>query len=101
MLSFTHMSKVRDSKEEDPRPERSPRRRRNGTTRLSTKNQATIPVKALREAGIEPGDELRVSAPGPGKILLEREDDPLELAMGALHGVYPPGYLRNLRAEWD
>jgi len=90
------MSKVKDSL-----PERSPRRRRNGTTRLSTKNQATIPVKALREAGIAPGDELRVSAPGPGKILLERETDPIEEYLGALSGVYPPGYLRQLRAEWD
>lgn len=80
---------------------RSPRRRRNGTTRLSTKNQATIPVKALREAGLEPGDELKVRALGPGKILLEREEDPIEEYLGALSGVYPPGYLERLRAEWD
>jgi bifunctional DNA-binding transcriptional regulator/antitoxin component of YhaV-PrlF toxin-antitoxin module len=89
------------AKVKDQRAERSPRRRRNGTTRLSTKNQATIPVQALREAGIQPGDELKVTASGPGKILLEREVDPLEQVKGALHGVYPPDYLQKLRAEWD
>jgi bifunctional DNA-binding transcriptional regulator/antitoxin component of YhaV-PrlF toxin-antitoxin module len=79
----------------------APRKRRNGHTRLSAKNQATIPVQALRDAGLRPGDELRVTADGPGRLILEREDDPLERAFGALHGVYPPGYLAKLRAEWD
>jgi bifunctional DNA-binding transcriptional regulator/antitoxin component of YhaV-PrlF toxin-antitoxin module len=87
------MAKV---KEEVPK-----RTRRNGHTRLSAKNQATIPVQALRDAGLRPGDELRVTADGPGRLILEREDDPLERAFGALHGVYPPGYLEELRAEWD
>ena len=77
------------------------RTRRNGYTRLSVKNQATIPVQALRDAGLQPGDELRVTADGPGRLILEREDDPLERAFGSLHGVYPPGYLERLRAEWD
>ena len=79
----------------------SQRRRRNGRTRLSAKNQATIPVKALREAGIEPGDELKVTAVGPGKLVLELEEDPIDAYLGALHGVYPPGYLEGLRAEWE
>lgn len=77
------------------------RTRRNGHTRLSTKNQVTVPVQALREAGLQPGDELRVTADGPGRLVLEREDDPMERAFGSLHGVYPPGYLEKLRAEWD
>ena len=77
------------------------RQRRRGHTRLSTKNQATIPVKALREAGIQPGDELRVTATGPGKLMLELEEDPIEAYLGALHGVYPPGFLEELRAEWE
>jgi bifunctional DNA-binding transcriptional regulator/antitoxin component of YhaV-PrlF toxin-antitoxin module len=81
--------------------EPTPRTRKNGHTRVSSKNQATLPVQALREAGIQPGDELRVTADGPGRLILEREDDPLERAFGALHGVYPPGYLEKLRAEWD
>lgn len=58
-------------------------------------------MKALREAGIEPGDELKVTAVGPGKLVLELEEDPIEQYLGALHGVFPPGFLDELRAEWE
>jgi bifunctional DNA-binding transcriptional regulator/antitoxin component of YhaV-PrlF toxin-antitoxin module len=40
--------------------------RQRGRTRLSAKNQATIPVEALRRAGLRPGDELLVEAAGAG-----------------------------------
>ena len=71
-----------------------------GRTRLSAKNQATIPVAALRKAGLRPGDELRVEASGLGRIVLARVDDALARHAGRLTGVYPKGYLRKLRAEW-
>lgn len=75
---------------------------RRGFTRLSRKHQATIPVAALTEAGIRAGDELRVEAVGPGRIVLIRERDPLEGLIGALGpDVYPEGYLERLRAEWE
>jgi bifunctional DNA-binding transcriptional regulator/antitoxin component of YhaV-PrlF toxin-antitoxin module len=77
------------------------KQRRNGFTRLSSKNQATIPVRVLAEAGLEPGDELRVEAAGPGRVTLVRVEDPLKKFAGALTGVYGPGYLEKLRAEWD
>jgi bifunctional DNA-binding transcriptional regulator/antitoxin component of YhaV-PrlF toxin-antitoxin module len=76
--------------------------RKPGLTRLSRKNQATIPVAVLAEAGIRPGDELRVEVLGPGRIALTRAQDPLEGLLGSLGGdVYPPGYLEGLRAEWE
>ena len=75
-------------------------RRRRGRTRLSAKNQATIPVEALRKAGLKPGDELRVEAAGAGRIVLVRDDDIIERHAGALPDVYPEGYLKDLRAEW-
>lgn len=74
--------------------------RRRGHTRISVKNQATIPVDALRKAGLGPGDELRVEAAGPGRIVLVREDDVIERYAGCLSGVYPEGYLEELRGEW-
>ena len=74
--------------------------RRPGRTRISQKNQATIPVEALRQAGLGPGDELHVESAGPGRITLVRVDDPIERFAGALTGVYPPGYLEDLRDEW-
>ena len=71
-----------------------------GATRISTKNQVTIPVAALGAAGLTTGDRLRATAAGPGKILLERETDVLEQYAGALTGTYPEGYLDALRDEW-
>lgn len=74
--------------------------RRRGRTRISAKNQATIPADALKRAGLEAGDELRVEAAGAGRIVLVRADDPIERLKGCLTGVYPKGYLDKLRREW-
>lgn len=74
--------------------------RRRGRTRISAKHQVTIPVDALAGAGLKIGDRLRADVSGPGRITLVREDDPLERFAGALTGVYPKGYLDDLRREW-
>lgn len=68
---------------------------------MSTKHQVTIPVAALRAAGVEPGERLVATALGPGRIVLEREADVLERFAGALPGVYEPGELEHLRDEWE
>jgi bifunctional DNA-binding transcriptional regulator/antitoxin component of YhaV-PrlF toxin-antitoxin module len=45
---------------------------------LRPKRQATIPLRPCEEAGLIPGDRLRVQADGPGRIVLERiEPQPL------------------------
>jgi bifunctional DNA-binding transcriptional regulator/antitoxin component of YhaV-PrlF toxin-antitoxin module len=75
------------------------KKRRRGYTRLSAKNQVTIPVDELRGAGLKAGDELRVRADGPGRLVLVREDDVLARYAGTL--TYPKGYLKQLRDEWD
>jgi bifunctional DNA-binding transcriptional regulator/antitoxin component of YhaV-PrlF toxin-antitoxin module len=79
---------------------REVRKRRRGFTRISAKHQATIPVQALKEAGLKPGDELRVVADGRGRLVLERDVDLVERHAGSLPGVYPPGELETLRGEW-
>jgi bifunctional DNA-binding transcriptional regulator/antitoxin component of YhaV-PrlF toxin-antitoxin module len=76
------------------------RRRRRGYTRISRKHQATLPVDALRQAGLEAGDELMVEAAGAGRIVLVRADDLIQRHAGKAPGVYPPNYLRELREEW-
>lgn len=76
------------------------RKRRRGFTRISAKHQATIPVQALAEAGLRPGDELRVTAAGRGRLVLERDVDVLERHAGALRGVYARDELDRLRDEW-
>jgi bifunctional DNA-binding transcriptional regulator/antitoxin component of YhaV-PrlF toxin-antitoxin module len=57
--------------------------RRRGHTRLSAKNQATIPVAALRQAGLKPGDALRVEAAGAGRIVLSRVEETLATTQAA------------------
>ena len=74
--------------------------RRRGRTRISRKNQATLPVEALRRAGLKPGDEMTVEVPGPGRIVLVRALDLVDKHAGQAPGVYPPGYLDQLRDEW-
>lgn len=74
-------------------------RRRRGYTRLSRKNQVTIPVDAVRAAGLHAGDELHVVVED-GRVVLEREKDPLDEVLGSLPGVYGKDYLKKLRAEW-
>ena len=82
-------------------------KRRRGYTRLSRKNQVTIPAAVVAQVGLEPGSELKVEA-DEGRIVLvpetslaERRREALRRVAGSLSGVYPPGYLDDLRDEWD
>ena len=74
--------------------------RHDGHTRLSAKNQATIPVAALRRAGLRAGDELSVESAGVGRIVLTRVEEGITSYAGRLTGVYPKGSLQKLRREW-
>jgi bifunctional DNA-binding transcriptional regulator/antitoxin component of YhaV-PrlF toxin-antitoxin module len=68
---------------------------------ISRKNQVTLPVDALRAAGLEPGDDLRVKVVGPGRLELVRADDLVARYAGVFDStVYPEGYLDELRREW-
>ena len=75
--------------------------RRRGYTRVSAKHQVTLPIDALRQAGIQTGDRLRTEVRGPGEVILVRDVDPVEQFRGALPDVYPEGGLEKLRREWD
>lgn len=75
--------------------------RRRGATTISSKHQITIPIAELRAAGLEAGQRLVARADGPGRVILEREDDVLADFTGALTGVYVDHGLDTLRDEWD
>lgn len=66
--------------------------------RISAKNQVTIPVSALKEAGMRAGDEVIVEALEDGELRVRRGPLSFEQAFGALTGVYRPGYLHELDA---
>ena len=68
---------------------------------ISRKNQVTLPVDALRAAGLEPGDDVLVRAVAPGRLELVRADDLVAQYAGIFDAtVYPKGYLDELRREW-
>jgi AbrB family looped-hinge helix DNA binding protein len=67
--------------------------------RISSKNQVTLPVAVLEEAGLHEGDEVVVEALEDGELLLRRGAPRFEGAFGALTGVYPKDYLARLDAE--
>ncbi len=69
-------------------------------TRLSSKNQVTLPVDTVRKAGLKPGDQLSVSLDDEGRIVLSsvRPKSVIEEVAGCLTGVYGPNYLEELRA---
>jgi len=68
--------------------------------RISAKNQITIPIRAMAAAGFRAGDRVRAEAKGRGRVLLVREDHPVERHAGRLSGVYRRGELDELRDEW-
>jgi hypothetical protein len=68
---------------------------------ISRANQVTLPVAGLREAGLKPGDEVRVYVLGPGKLALVRTTDLVAEFAGIFDAtVYPADYLEWLRREW-
>lgn len=76
-------------------------RRRKGFTRVSRKNQVTLPVDVVLRAGLEPGDSLAVELKASGEIVLRREEDALRRYIGVFDGLYPPNATDALRDEWE
>ena len=74
------------------------------TTKVSRKNQVTLPVAALREAGVAPGDVLRVEVVSDGVFKLIRERDPwwdrFEKLKGSGRGT-TRAELEEMRDEWE
>ena len=69
--------------------------------RISSKNQVTLPVDALEDAGLRSGDDVLVEVVGEGELRIRRDEGGFERAFGALTGIYPSGYLEGLDREDD
>ena len=89
-----------------PKPKR---RGRTSQSRISTKNQVTIPVDALRGAGIAEGDVVRFEVEAPGIVRIVRERDvelearraALQRWIGSMPGYSAETDLQGMRDQWE
>jgi bifunctional DNA-binding transcriptional regulator/antitoxin component of YhaV-PrlF toxin-antitoxin module len=71
-----------------------------GSSRLSRKNQVTIPVAVLRTANIKPGDLLRVVPAAAGQIELRRWQSRFADVVGTLPGFESDVDVEASRDQW-
>jgi bifunctional DNA-binding transcriptional regulator/antitoxin component of YhaV-PrlF toxin-antitoxin module len=71
-----------------------------GMPKVSSKNQVTIPVEAMRAAGLYVGDEITVRSVGDGEIVLASKRSRIRRHAGIATGIYKTGELDRLRDEW-
>jgi AbrB family looped-hinge helix DNA binding protein len=86
---------------DDDGDEPAPRRR----TKVSSKNQVTLPVAALAAAHMKSGDVVEVEVLGDGELKLIRYRDPrldlLNELAGSMPGLAELTNLEELRNEWE
>ncbi|MGH2856460.1 MAG: AbrB/MazE/SpoVT family DNA-binding domain-containing protein [Solirubrobacteraceae bacterium] len=68
---------------------------------MSSKNQITLPVQAMRAAGLHAGDEVTVRPLGDGEVIVAPRGSRVRLHAGIATGIYQPGELDRLRDEWE
>lgn len=84
---------------------KSARRGRTSTSKISAKNQVTVPVDILRKSGIKQGDlvDFNISQEGAIEItLLKKESEGekfIRLLQGALNATLDQNDLAKLRAQ--
>ncbi|MBI4305716.1 MAG: AbrB/MazE/SpoVT family DNA-binding domain-containing protein [Chloroflexi bacterium] len=70
-------------------------------SRISSKHQITLPKRAMESAGLAAGDRVTAIPSGPGRILIERVENPVEKVAGTLTGMLDRKFIESLRDEWD
>ena len=69
--------------------------------RVSSKNQVTLPVDAMRAAGLHPGDEVTIRPVSEGEVVIAARASRVRRHAGIAHGIYRPRELERLRDEWE
>jgi len=69
--------------------------------RVSSKNQITLPVEAMRAVGLQAGDEVTVVPTEDGGLIVAARGSRVRRHSGIASGLYQPGELDRLRDEWD
>lgn len=100
------MAKVKETthRKQSSAGRRGGAKRERGVGTISSKNQLTIPVAALREAGFRPGDRVRVEASRSGEIrLVPADETPAEtvrrLAERAMPDIFPEDFREQLARD--
>jgi AbrB family looped-hinge helix DNA binding protein len=70
-------------------------------SKVSSKNQITLPVETMRAAGLHPGDEVTVRPIGDGEIIVAARGSRVRRHAGIANGIYRDGELDRLRDEWS
>jgi AbrB family looped-hinge helix DNA binding protein len=82
-----------------------PRRGRATTSRISSKNQITIPVEVLREVNLKPGDRVQFHLDKSNRLVVTPIDSEwlktLDEVLGSMSGMWDGFNLRKEREEWD
>ena len=68
--------------------------------RVSSKNQVTLPVEAMRVAGLRAGDEVTVRPVGDGEVIVAARGSRVRRHAGIATGIYREGEIDRLRDEW-
>jgi AbrB family looped-hinge helix DNA binding protein len=69
--------------------------------KVSSKNQITLPVEAMRTAGLQAGDEVTVRPLGDGEVVIAARGSRVRRHAGIATGIYKAKELDSLRDEWD
>lgn len=67
-------------------------------SRISSKNQVTLPVELLRPTGLTAGDQVAIEVEGSDRIIIRRRSEDFENATGVFDGLYEVDHLEKLRA---
>ena len=83
-----------------------PRRGRATTSRISSKNQITIPIEVLREVNLKPGDQVEFMIDKEERVVLSPLADAewkksLRRLAGSMPGLSKAFDYKKERAEWD
>ena len=73
---------------------------RTTSTRLSAKNQITIPVDVIRKAGFKVGETINCAVSDDGKVILSRLRNPILELSGIGTGLYDKFDLETERKSW-
>lgn len=69
--------------------------------KVSSKNQVTLPVEAMRAAGLRAGEEVTIRMIGDGELIIAARGSRVRRHAGIATGIYAPGELDTLRDEWE